>query len=85
MSKLFSRLENEPVVKSVGLLGLAQAVVAILGVLGVLSGDQVSAIVLILTGLGAPAAVTVARAQTTGPVTASQMIRLPGTDPTEGR
>lgn len=75
-----NRLANEPLIRSVGVLGIAQMVVAILGILGVITADQAVAIGAVLTGAGTPVAVARARSQAYGPVTFERATR-PDTHP----
>ena len=76
-------LANEPIVTHLGPVGFAAAVVSLAGALGWISPDTASALAAFLVAVGGPVGYRAARARTVGPVTASQMIELPGTDPTK--
>jgi len=81
LAALWHRLDNEPLVRWLGSIAGATAVVQLLAAVDVLSADVATALTAFLVAAGVGAG-KVVRDRVTGPVTASQMVRLPGTDPT---
>jgi hypothetical protein len=82
LASLWHRLDNEPIVRWLGSIAGLTALVQLLAALDVVSADVATALTAFLVAAGVGAAKHV-RSQVVGPVTASQMVRLPGTDPTK--
>ena len=82
LAALWRRLDNEPLVRWLGSIAGLTALVQLLAAAGVVSADVATALTAFLVAAGVGAAKHV-RSQVVGPVTASQMVRLPGTDPTK--
>lgn len=81
MSKLLKWMENEPIWKRVAPVSALTALVALLAALHLITPDQAASVVAFLGVFAGPLAIYSARTQTVGPVTASQMVLLPGTEP----
>ena len=82
LAALWRRLDNEPIVRWLGSIIALLVVVRLLGVTHVIPGDVAATLTGLLTA-ALVAAVKHVRSQVVGPVTASQMVQLPGTDPTK--
>jgi hypothetical protein len=84
LASLWHRLDNEPIVRWLGSIAGLTALVQLLAALDVVSADVATALTAFLVAAGIGAA-KVVRSQVVGPVTASQMVQLPGTDPTKAQ
>lgn len=82
LASLWRRLDNEPIVRWLGSIAGLTALVQLLAALDVVSADVATALTAFLVAASIGAAKHV-RGQVVGPVTASQMVQLPGTDPTK--
>ena len=80
LSRLWARLDNEPIVKRLGSLAGLAAVVQLLEALGVIDQGTSTAITAFLLALGVPVGVTV-RGQVDGPQTAQAKSTLIASDP----
>lgn len=65
LSALLAQLEHEPVVKRVGVVGVAQAVVTLAFGMGWINADQLAALTGFLAVFATPAAIVSSRAKVT--------------------